>query len=319
MSKRILVLRGGPSSEFEVSLKTGKTVIENLKEDFFVKDCVIDKQGVWHIEGVPIDPRNATLDIDLVFNAMHGEYGEDGTVQNILENLGVKFTGPNSFGARLSMNKVLAKKVYQDLGFKTPHSTVIERTENLDNLAINIFRSFPMPVVLKPIDKGSSVGVTIARDFQSLVDSMRSLFIDHEKLLLEEYIPGKEATLGVIENFRNKELYSLVPIEIRKPASKDFYDYEAKYSDASTGYICPGEFTEEEKKMIAEMAEKAHKALGLRHYSRSDFIVHPRRGIYILETNSLPGLTDHSLVPKGVNAVGSSLKEFLRHVVDLVK
>jgi D-alanine-D-alanine ligase len=318
MSKKILVLRGGPSSEFEVSLKSGKAVIEKLKDKYFIKDCIIDKKGNWIIDGIILDPKKALLDIDLVFNAMHGEYGEDGTVQNLLENLGAKFTGPNSFGAKMSINKATSKKIYRNLGIKTPLAILIERTENLDNLAINLFRSFPMPMVLKPIDKGSSVGVTIARDYKSLIDSLRSLFVYHDKLLVEEYIAGKEATLGVIQEFRNKNIYSLMPIEIRKPSHKDFFDYEAKYSGVSLE-LCPGEFSLNEKEELSEMARLAHKNLGLRHYSRSDFIIHPKRGIYILETNSLPGLTEESLMPKGVKAVGSSFEEFLDHVIDLAK
>jgi D-alanine-D-alanine ligase len=318
MSKRILVLRGGPSSEFEVSLRSGKAIIETLKNKHSIKDCVIDKQGNWVIDGMIVSPNKATMNTDLVFNAMHGEYGEDGTVQNLLENLGVKFTGPNSFGAKMSINKATAKKIYKQFGLKTPIAILIERTEDLDNLAINLFRSFPMPMVLKPADKGSSVGVTIARDYNSLINSLKSLFVYHDKLIVEEYIPGKEATLGVIQEFRNKDIYSLMPIEIRKPKDKDFFDYESKYSGTSLE-LCPGDFSLQERDELAEMTKMAHKILGLRHYSRSDFIIHPKRGIYILETNSLPGLTQESLMPKGVKAIGSSFEEFLDHVIDLAK
>jgi D-alanine--D-alanine ligase len=317
MSKRILILRGGPSSEFDVSMKTGKAVIENLKDSHFVKDCIVDKEGNWYMDGFMVEPQKITKGFDLVFNAMHGEYGEDGKVQNLLENLGVNFTGPNSFGAKLSINKATSKKIYKNSGIKTPMAILIERTEDLDNLAINIFRSFPMPVILKPVDKGSSVGITIARDFNSLINSLRSLFVYHDKLLVEEYIVGKEATVGLIEEFRNKELYALLPTEIKK-TNKDFFDYESKYLNLLE-QICPGDFSEKEKAELSEMAILAHKSLNLRHYSRSDFIIHPKRGIFILETNSLPGLNDGTLFPKGVNAVGSNLKEFLNHVVDLAK
>jgi len=318
MSKKILVLRGGPSSEYEVSLATGKSVLEALVDHYVTTDCIIDKNGDWYIKGFKTEPHIAVRSHDVVFNAMHGEYGEDGQVQRLLENLGAKFTGPKSLGASLSMNKVMSKKIFKDLGIKTPLHKLINITDNDGNLeqtAVSIFRSFPMPVIIKPVDRGSSVGVTIARDYNSLINSLISLFVNYDRLLIEEYIPGKEATVGVIEEFRDQKHYALLPVEIRT-ASDMLFDYEAKYS-GNTEEICPGNFSAEEKQLLQEIAVKAHQALGLRHYSRSDFIIHPRRGIYILETNSLPGLTKESLLPKSIKAVGSDYTQFLKHIIDL--
>jgi D-alanine-D-alanine ligase len=136
------------------------------------------------------------------------------------------------------------------------------------------------------------------------------------KVIVEEFISGKEATCGVVEDFRGQKHYSLIPIEIRH--GRDFFDYHSKYNDIKNGgaeEICPGNFSETERDALKQMAIGAHKALHLRHYSRSDFIVHPRRGIYILETNSLPGLTETSLLPKSLQAVGSNIKEFLSHLI----
>lgn len=315
MSKRILVLRGGPSSEYEVSLKTGKSVIDALSEQHKITDCIVDKNGVWFIKGISIEPHMAVNSHDVVFNAMHGEYGEDGQVQRLLENLGANFTGSNSLGASLAMNKLMAKKIFTDNGIKTPLHKIVTRDEDINQTAINIFRNFVMPVIIKPVDRGSSVGVTIARDYNSLVSSLISLFVRYDRLLVEEYIQGKEATVGVIEEFRNQKHYPLLPIEIRLKSS-DIFDYDAKYSE-DTERICPGNFSQQEKELLQNLAIQAHNLLGLRHYSRSDFIIHPRRGIYILETNALPGLTSESLLPKSVHAVGSNYREFLNHVIDL--
>jgi D-alanine--D-alanine ligase len=317
MSKKVLIIRGGPSSEYDVSLKTGKSILDALSEHYTLTDCIIDKNGDWYVKGFKNEPQVLVRNHDVVFNAMHGEYGEDGQVQRLLENLGAKFTGPKSLGASLAMNKFMAKKIFSDLGIKTPLHKMVSRNDNNGNLeqtALDIFRSLPMPVIIKPVDRGSSVGLTIARDYASLINSLVSLFVSYDRLLVEEYIPGKEATVGVIEEFRNQKHYALLPIEI-KTGANDLFDYNAKYS-GTTEEICPGNFSNQDKILLQELAVKAHQALGLRHYSRSDFIIHPKRGIYILETNSLPGLTGESLLPKSINAVGSSYVDFLKHIIE---
>lgn len=317
MRDKILVIRGGPSSEHDVSMKTGRSVINSLKQDHDVLDVVIDKKGIWVDQGIETTPEKATKKADLVFNALHGEYGEDGQIQKILEQIGIPFTGPKKMAAAMSMNKKLSKDIYKKEGIKTPYYKIIDRDEkSIDQHAIDIFRTFPIPVVIKPIGLGSSVGVTIAKDFESLFDSLASLFIRYDKLMIEEYIKGKEATVGVIQDFRDKKIYSLLPIEIKPKTESGIFDYEAKYNGKSEE-ISPGNFTNEEKQILQDLAELAHNALDLRHYSRSDFIVTPRRGIYILETNSLPGLTEESLLPKSLPPVGSNLEEFLNHIIQL--
>ena len=314
--KNIIVLRGGPSSEHEVSLKTGKSVINQLQHNYKITDIVIDHDGKWLLSGIAIDPNRAIRGIDCVFNAMHGEYGEDGTIQKLLEQLQVPYTGSKVLGSALAMNKVMAKKIYKDNGIKTPIHRVVYSKDEVDKTAIDLYKTFPMPAVLKPVSSGSSVGVSVARDFQSLRDTLVSLFLQYDKVLVEEYIEGKEATVGILEEFRDKKLYALPSVEIREPNEKDFFDYDAKYSGISQE-LCPGEFSPAEKQLMQEMAEKAHESLGLRHYSRTDFRVHPKRGIYALETNSLPGLTDQSLFPKSLESVGVTCKEVLDHIINL--
>lgn len=318
MKKRVGVLRGGPSSEYEVSLKTGKSVLDNLSADKYeVLDILIDKAGVWHYQGVPIKPENLFKKIDLIFNALHGAYGEDGTVQKLMDYYAIPYTGSTALASAVGMNKVLSKKVYKNFNLKTPLHSTVSKGENAKEVATKLFKTFPVPVVVKPVNGGSSVGTAIAKTINEIESAIIEALNYSDIALIEEFIAGKEATCGVVDNFRNQAVYALLPNEIRNPSGSDFYDYNAKYVSDEPVVVCPGNFSEAEKKIIQEMAVNAHKALGLRHYSRSDFIIHPRRGIYILETNTLPGMTSHSHLPQSMMAVGCSLPQFLDHIIDL--
>lgn len=316
MKRKIAVLRGGPSSEYEVSLKTGKSVISALQDFHNVTDIIVDKNGDWYVGGFLKKPHEAVRGADVVFNAMHGEYGEDGKVQQLLEVMGIPFTGPKTFSAAISIDKAKTKEIYKQHNIKTPHSKVLVKNRPIEEIAYELFRSFPMPVIIKPLSSGSSVGILIAKDYRSLVSALEISFNNSVKVLIEEYINGQEGTVGVVDGFRGQKHYAMFPVEIKPPKDKDFFDYQCKY-DGSTEEICPGNFRAEDSKAMQEIAKLAHQVLGLRHYSRSDFIIHPRRGIYILETNSLPGLTKESLLPKSFEPVGTNYREFLEHVIGL--
>ncbi|MCC7500303.1 D-alanine--D-alanine ligase [Candidatus Nomurabacteria bacterium] len=310
------VLRGGPSSEYEVSLKTGASVLEHIDKDSYdPRDLFVDRSGQWHSHGLAVEPHQALHGIDVVFNAMHGEYGEDGHMQRLLDSHAVRYTGSGALASSLAFNKHLTKQAAKKLGVKLAHSIVVDRQDPMV-LAQTIFRTFPHPAVVKPVAAGSSVGVTVAHDFKGLVHALETAFALSERALVEEFIKGREATVGVIDNFRGERVYALMPVEIIPPAGK-FFDYEHKYNGA-TQEIVPGNFSHAEKDELARMAKAVHEGLNLAHYSRSDFIV-SRRGIYFLEVNTLPGLTSESLLPKAVKAGGSSLKEFISHVIELAK
>jgi len=312
----IAVLRGGPSSEFEVSLKTGKTIIDALLENHQIYDVILDKNADWYLNGEKINPEKFIRNLDFVFNGMHGEYGEDGQIQELLNKSGIKYSGPERYSAAISMNKHLAKEHYRKHNLKTPAHLIID-TNKVDDLTPgDIVQHFAFPVVIKPLGLGSSVGIQVAKNFIELMDMLPAYVEYYDKLMIEEWISGKEATVGVIDKFRNRLVYPLMPVEIRKPDGKYLFDYEDKYSGL-TEEICPGNFTQEEKRELERIAIAAHEALGLRHYSRSDFIIHPKRGVFILETNSLPGLSEASLLPKALIASGSSLEEFLEHIINL--
>ncbi|HVW71607.1 MAG TPA: D-alanine--D-alanine ligase [Candidatus Paceibacterota bacterium] len=309
------VLRGGPSQEHDVSLKTGATMLAHLPSDRFVaRDIYIDKQGQWHDRGRAVDPVRALQGVDAVLVGLHGEYGEDGQVQRLLELQGIPFTGANSFSSFMAMHKALAKHKAQEAGLKTPRGVLIENRSQIIS-GVKEAMQFMQPVIVKPVRWGSSVGITIAHGFQPVFDAVDTL-IDQGAggVLVEELIKGTEATVGVVENLRSERLYALPVIEI-VPPPRDFFSYDAKYSGESQE-IVPGRFPRSVAEELSRAAKLMHDALGVRHYSRSDFIVSPK-GVYYLETNTLPGMTPESLMPKSLGAVGITLPEFLTHLVDL--
>lgn len=312
---RLAVLRGGPSSEYDVSLLTGESVLKNLSKDRYkAHDILISKDGVWHMDGFPADPSKIFHKVDVVFNAMHGEFGEDGKVQQILEAHKVPYTGSGILASAMAMKKGIAKEVYKNSGLKTPRSLLIKKHGSFGDIARHINESLFPPWVIKPAGRGSSVGISIAKKVPDLISALKKAFsFDHE-ILAEEYIEGREATAGVLENFRNKKYYALPVVEIIPPPGK-LFDSEVKYN-GSTKELCPANFNEKISEEIKEMAIKAHKALGLSHYSRSDFIV-SKRGVFILETNTLPGLTSQSLLPKATEAIGLSFSGLLDHLITL--
>ncbi len=314
---RVGVLRGGPSAEYEVSLKTGGFVLSKLpQEKYQPRDILLTKGGEWLMEGIPASPDRLRHAVDVVFNALHGNYGEDGQVQRYLDSIGIPYTGPRSLAAALSMNKALSKEYYTSHELKTPRSLTFEEGMPSEEITRTMFQKIGPPWVVKPTDNGSSVGVRVVRFLKDLPTAIAAAFTVAKSILIEEFIRGREATCGVVDKYRGYDIYPLFPIEIIPPKEKSFFDYEAKYGGISQE-ICPGRFDDSVKHTLQDMAVRAHRVLGLSHYSRSDFIVHPTRGIFILETNSLPGLTEESLMPKALTAVGARHDHFLDHIVTL--
>jgi D-alanine-D-alanine ligase len=310
------ILRGGPSSEHDVSLNTGHAMLTNLPEDrYTARDIYIDRQGIWHERGVPTTPERVLPTMDAVLIGLHGEYGEDGTVQRLLERYGVPYVGSDSFASALAMHKVLTKERAIAHGLRTPKYRYVEQESDIEAMARDIIRSFHQPVVVKPVSLGSSVGVSIVGGYQQVLDAVAALLPGSTGVLVEEYIRGREATVGVVDHIRGERFYTLPPVEIVPPPHASFFDRTVKY-DGTTNEIVPGRFSKSESAELMRQARCMHEALGLKHYSRSDFMVTPR-GIYFLETNTLPGLTSESLLPKSLAAVGVKFPDFLSHVVDL--
>ena len=311
------VLRGGPSREHDVSLNSGRAVLAALPSDrYTVRDIYIDRDGTWHERGLPTTPSKVLAGVDVVVLALHGEYGEDGEVQKLLERFGVPYTGSDSFASFEAMHKVMAKEKAKAAGIKTARYHFIEEASNVDSIVHEIVRTFTQPVIVKPVRWGSSVGVSLESGYAPVHRAVTGLLASGAGgVIVEEFVRGTEATAGVVEGLRGEQLYSLPTVEIVPPPKSAFFDYDAKYS-GETSEVTPGRFPKQVTEELQAAARAMHQALGLRHYSRSDFIVSPR-GIYFIETNTLPGLTNESLLPKSLAAVGVSFEDFISHLIDL--
>ncbi len=311
------VLRGGPSREHDVSLKTGAAMVANLSpEKYTVRDLYIDRQGNWHDRGRPVTPVKALQTVDVVLIGLHGEYGEDGEVQKLLDKVGVPYAGSDAFGSYMAMHKYLAKQRAKEAGLNVARDFLIESLETAEMGVREAIRTLPQPVVVKPVRWGSSVGVSILHGYQPVYDATVKLLEEGSGgVLIEEYIRGREATAGVVEGLRDYELYPLPAIEIIPPEEAGFFAAHVKYT-GETREICPAQFSRKVSEELTQAAQTMHKTLGLKHYSRSDFIVSPK-GVYYLETNTLPGLTAESLMPKSLAAVGVSFPDFLTHLIGL--
>jgi len=318
---KIGILRGGPSEEHAVSLKTGESALSALAKKHSVSDIVLGKNGEWYLDGRPAYPEKIFRSVDAVFNALHGTFGEDGKVQQILETYKIPYTGSGVLSSAIGMNKILSREAFAAAGLLTPRAAVIGADEPPAEFARRVLRVVGPPWVVKPASSGSSVGISIARDFRGMVEAVEAALAYGPKIIVEEFIEGREATCGIVENFRGSEHYALPVIEIIPPENSDFFDYGAKYG-GRTKELCPAGFDGSVKTRIEDMAREAHRAVGCRHYSRADFIVSKRTRdgepkIYILETNTLPGMTEESLLPKAINAIGVSYSDFLNHLINL--
>ncbi|MDO8555208.1 MAG: D-alanine--D-alanine ligase, partial [bacterium] len=293
---KVGVVRGGPSSEYDVSLKTGGEVLKHLPSRYKGYDVLVTKDGQWHLNGFSAEPARIFEKIDVFFNALHGEYGEDGRVQQVFESFNAPYTGSEIIPSVLAMKKHRANELFNRAGMRTPRSLVFKRGdlifESTEDIASKVFSSMPPLWVVKPASLGSSVGVSICKSFTELIEGIEKAFSGDSTILVEEFIKGREATCGVLESFRGQYVYAFPPVEI-VPPEEHFFDYEVKYN-GSTREICPAGFEHSIKREIENLAKKAHQILGCRHYSRTDFII-SKRGIYVLEINTLPGLTSQSL------------------------
>lgn len=315
---RVGVLRGGPSPEYEVSLNTGRAILANMPEEYEPLDIFISKDGAWHTSGIEKSPYDILKTIDMAVNALHGAYGEDGTVQKLLENFGIPYSGSRSLSSSFGMNKELSKNIFKQNGIKTPYHLVLTAAPGeemvTDEMIKKINQNLSLPLIVKPINSGSSLGVSLVNKAGELKEALKKSFKLTSKVLVEEYIKGLEATCGVIEDFRGQKFYTLLPVEIESGLS--LFDYDSKYKNLESRYKIPGAFSEDEKMKIQEATVLVHQVLGLRHYSRSDFILHPKRGLFVLEVNTLPELTHRSSFIKSLEAVGGDMKEFLSHLIE---
>ncbi len=312
---RVGVMRGGPGSEYHVSLKTGGNVLTAIPRDRYEPhDILITNTGEWNIDGVPTHPSKLSQHVDVVFNALHGEFGEDGKVQNILDFFGVPYTGSAVIPSAIGMNKDLAKKYFVKAGIKVPRGVVVSRGEEIGSVAQKVKSEIAAPYVVKPLAGGSSIGLSLARSDEELIAAIEYALGYGGEALVEEYIRGREIMVGVINAAGGAHAYVTAPIEVMIPEGV-LYDYDQKYK-TPLHPVGRARMRDSERKAVEEAALRAHVALGARHYASYDFIL-ADDGPYLLEVNTLPGLTNTSLLPKSLGFFGLTMPEFIDYVITL--
>jgi D-alanine-D-alanine ligase len=301
---RLALIAGGKSSEREVSLKSGNQVYQALNKDKY------DIRRYDPLTDLGSLVRQAK-EIDVALIIMHGRGGEDGSMQGLLDLLEIPYQGSGILASALAMNKELSKTLYQQAGLKVPRTIIFNRAAAPSPQEIEA--ALGLPVVIKPVNEGSSIGVTKAPTLEALTTGLAAAFALDNRVLVEEFIHGTEVTGGVLGNAK---LQALPLVEIIPTSKYDFFDYEAKYQPGATEEICPARLDPELTRRAQACALTAHRALSCRGYSRTDMLVREQE-IYVLETNTIPGMTATSLFPQGAKAAGIDFPELLDTLITL--
>ena len=299
MKKLIVILMGGESGERKISFLTGKACSKALKKKGY-KVRALDAKGHFVEKLKKLKPK-------IVFNALHGKYGEDGFVLSILESLKIPYTHSGVLSSSLAMDKELSRILFKKNNIKTPKYFLLHKgyKENFKKKIKE--KKIKFPIVVKPVNEGSSLGVYICKNKKQFDKNYKKLDNEYNKVLIEEYIPGKEIQVAVMGN---KALGAIELIPTRK-----FYDYEAKYSTkAKTKHIMPAPLTKKKYNEVLFVAKKAHKILGCRGVTRSDFRFFKNK-FYLLETNTQPGMTKLSLVPEIAHYCGINFEDLVTWMV----
>ncbi|MHA3773516.1 D-alanine--D-alanine ligase [Verrucomicrobiota bacterium sgz303538] len=294
-NKTVAVLMGGPGSERKVSLASGSGVANALRE---VGANVVE---------VDVNGPDFTLpaNVDVAFNVIHGTFGEDGQLQRLLEERGVSYTGEGVAESELAIDKIAAKRRFAENGVPTAPFEVLQDGAN---------PTMPVPLVVKAPKEGSSVGVYIVREADKLAESLSEARRYASELLIEKFIPGRELTVGILGD------QALPIIEI--VAKKDFYNFENKYpflnpNAAGADHFCPAPLSEELTRLVQETALAAHRALGLQTYSRVDVQLSEKGEPFVLEINTIPGMTPSSLLPEAAAAIGITYPALCARIIEL--
>jgi len=301
---RIGVLAGGPSSERGISIMSGQAVYSALKglglEAVFIDIKNID------------DARNEIkkAGIDVAFIALHGKFGEDGTIQTILEELGLPYTGSGPLASRIAIDKIASREIFSKNGLNIPKGkTLNEKTFDRSKIDL-IHEEMGFPLVVKPQLEGSSIGISIPKEKGGLEEAIDLAFRYGGNIIIEQYIRGKELTVGILDE-------EPLPV-IQIVAEEKFYDYNAKYRSDHTKYILPAPISKENYEMAQETGRFAHRLLGCRFFSRIDLILSEEKNeIFVLEVNTIPGFTDHSLLPKAAAYAGISFGQLCLKITEL--
>ena len=303
---KVAVLMGGTSSERPVSLATGKMILASLNPDKY-EATGIDVPDLFTL--TPDNPNRP----DVVFIALHGKGGEDGTVQGMLEILGLPYTGSGVLASALCMNKDATKRLLKCNNI--PVIPGITGTQQSDGMITNGIRIIikGYPVFVKPNSEGSTFGCTLVETPEDLPAALEKALKYDNKALIEKYIQGKEITVGILEDSSQSELFTVLPIVEIVPKSK-FYDYESKYSSGGSEHIIPARLSDELSKKATTLAKWCHNLLGCRGMSRTDMIVDGEK-IYVLEVNTIPGMTPTSLLPDAAAHAGIPFAKLLDRII----
>ena len=299
---KVAVLMGGFSSERDISLKSGQAIWKALQRK--------------NINAVLFDPKFKPLTqlvdekITRVFIALHGTFGEDGHVQGVLEYLGIPFTGSGLVSSALAMNKIQAKRIFKSVGLRTPKFLTLKGNEQIDlNRNMDIF-----PAILKPNCEGSSLGVEKVEKPEDLEQARRKVIEFGEKMVLEKFVSGRELTCAVLQLGRSESPVPLPIVEIIAPDGN--YNFHNKYEGDKTKYICPPKLPLDVISSIEESSVKAFKTLGCRHWARVDFIWDENGEPEILELNTVPGMTEKSLVPMAASKTGLTFDDLVIKILN---
>jgi len=300
----IALLSGGISSERDVSIASGNQVYEVLDRD---KYEVIRYDPKTDLPQLVADADN----IDAALIILHGPYGEDGTVQGLLDLLNIPYQGSGVLGSAISMNKLVSKQLYKNAGIPVAPDMTFKSIDMIETRAV--VDQLGMPLVIKPVTSGSSIGLSIVKSEDALNDALEKAFAEDHEVMIESYIKGVELTGGVIGN---EELQALPIIEIIPGKEFDFFDYTAKYTPGATEEICPARIDEATTQKAQSYAKMAHRALCCKGYSRTDMILADGQ-LYVLETNTIPGMTPTSLLPQAAQAAGIDFSRLLDKLIEL--
>lgn len=302
-SRKVAVVMGGPSDEREVSLNTGRAILSALQEKGY------------NAVGIDLEPERFVTQlqeekIEVVFNAIHGKYGEDGILQGVLELLKIPYTGSGVLASAMAMDKGISKHMFIAANIPTPRSRIYTKEHFDSDLPTEIQVDFGMPVVVKSSAQGSSIGVNIVEQPKDLSAAIDQAFKYSENILVEKFISGKEVTVAII----GKNKFEALPIIEIVPHSGR-YDYHSKYTKGATEYIVPARLSEDVACSVKKVALEAFKALGCRGIARVDIMLDKDDSPYVLEINTIPGMTATSLVPKAAAAAGISFADLCERLL----
>jgi D-alanine-D-alanine ligase len=299
----VALLSGGISSERDVSKKGGDQVFQALNKDRY---NVVRYDPKFDLARLVADA--TTIDVALII--LHGPYGEDGTVQGLLDLLHIPYQGAGVLGSALAMNKVVSKKIYEKAGIPVPPYRVVDGREAFD--CGECVRGLGLPLVVKPVCGGSSIGMSIARTAEDVTEALAKAWKCDEAVLIESYVDGIEITGSVMGN---ANLTALPLVEIVPGGLHEFFNYEAKYTPGATEEICPARIDDVLTEKAMAYSKLAHSALCCQDYSRTDMIV-KGGDIFVLETNTIPGMTETSLLPLAAKAAGFTFSQLLDRLIE---